>query len=94
MSEESLSIASSIPHADIPHGHGEAALLLVESLIHGLVSVDVMTVRDAIEVVDIAVDAHVEAAPEAGQDAFARVGTVALLEAISASLQHDLPDDG
>lgn len=94
MSEESSTVTDRMSSDAIDEGHGEAALLLVESLIHGLVSNDVMSVSEAIEVVDIAVDAHAETSTDSGRWAPATLGPVALLEAIGASLRHDLPDDG
>ncbi len=36
--------------------HGQAALLLVESLLHGLIAHSALTVKQAIEIVEIAAD--------------------------------------
>ena len=73
-----------------PDPHGQAALLLVESLVHALIDNCVMTVRDAVTTVEIARDAQVGLA-EADRSPAA---TTQLLEAVLHSLQHDLPPDG
>lgn len=50
-----------------PDAHGEAALLLVESLIHGLIERSVLSPAQAVEVIDIAADASVEIADQRGE---------------------------
>ncbi len=52
--------------ADRPDAHGQAAMPLVESLIHGLVARAVFSVGDAVEIVDGAAEIHQEIADEAG----------------------------
>jgi hypothetical protein len=48
------------------NAHGEAALLLVESLIHGLVARSVLSVDEAISLVAVAMDARAEIVAERG----------------------------
>lgn len=69
------------------HAHGEAAMLLVESLVHGLIARQVITVADAVEIVDVAADVagDLDAAPMARRD------PQGLLAAVSDSLRRDLP---
>ncbi|MFN4296342.1 MAG: hypothetical protein ACK4FB_05830 [Brevundimonas sp.] len=72
---------------------GQAALLLVESLIHGLIARKVISVSDAVEIVEVAAEAEAEI--EAGRHAAPAPPrqSAALLEAISGSLSHDLAGD-
>lgn len=69
--------------------HGQAALLLVESLIHSLVNAGSLSVEDAITSIEVARDAQLalleaNRAPEASTQ---------LLEHILRSLETDLPPD-
>lgn len=77
--------------ADYPQSRGEAALLLIESLIHALVDKGVLTLREAVELVEIAGDVELEVAaskdsgkPPREQPSF--------LEPLARSLRGDLPD--
>ena len=72
--------------ADGPDPHGQVALLLVESLIHGLIGRRILSVQEAVDVVEVALDA---------QTAMAEVGrstapTTELLETLMGSLEIDL----
>lgn len=49
-----------------PDAHGQAALLLVESLIHGLLARRLITVADAVEIVDVAAEVKVDVAGDLG----------------------------
>ncbi len=89
---------SSNPSADpetgaslIPDPHGHAAILLVESLIHGLIARKILTVTDAIEIVDTATEVSLDIAGDHGDGTEDLRKSVALLESISASLRQDLP---
>ena len=73
--------------ATSPDPHGQAALLLVESLIHALVGNRVMSVRDAVGAMDIAIDAQLDMV-DAGRSPAAATH---LLEAIRCSMESDLP---
>lgn len=70
--------------------HGQAALVLVESLIHGLVERAVLTTADAVAIIDVAKDVQADLAEEA-DGAGARIReSHTLLTAMSDSLKGDL----
>lgn len=73
-----------------PEPYGRAALLLVESLIHGMISNTSLTVAEAIEIVEIAAEVKQDTADEVGHTPASRQ-SLRLLNSISASLKHDLP---
>lgn len=84
---------SDSPTADRPflsvnglEAHGRAALLLVESLVHGLIERKLITVAHAVEIIDVAADV-------AGEIDHAAPGRKpeTLLRAVSNSLRLDLP---
>ena len=75
-----------------PDPHGQAAMLLVESLIHSLIAQSAITVSGALEVVETALEVTVEMAAELqGDGAASAAHSRVLLDAISKSLSHDLP---
>lgn len=78
----------------VPDPHGQAALLLVESLIHGLLSRSVISVAEAVEIVETAVEINSELAAEQADSNVTTDKSLAMLAAISASLQNDLPEVG
>ena len=69
--------------------HGEAAMLLVESLIHGLVARSVLGVDEAIALVTVAVDARAEIVADRGEADAAQDRALALLSGIGASIAYD-----
>lgn len=75
-----------------PDPHGQAALLLVESLIHGLLSRSVLSVTEAVAIVETAVEVNAEIAAEQAASYATKDKSLSMLMAISASLQNDLPD--
>lgn len=72
--------------------HGQASLLLVESLIHGLVARSIISVSDAIEIIGIAADAGEETAADFGPPTATIARSLTILETIRASLALDLPE--
>ena len=74
-----------------PDAHGQAAMLLVESLIHGLIARSVIKVEDAVEIVEIAAEVKEEIAVDLGDSPATMQKSLTLLGAISASLKVDLP---
>jgi hypothetical protein len=79
------------PSAD---AHGQAALVLVESLIHGLVERSVLTTVDAIEIIEGAKEVQADVA-EAADGAGAKMWhSHGLLSAMSRSLQYDMDGTG
>ena len=75
-----------------PDAHGQAALLLVESLIHGLIARSVITVADAVEIVGVATDVKAQISADLGDSPATLRKLLDPLSAISMSLAHDLPD--
>lgn len=69
--------------------HGRAALLLVESLIHGLCENDALGADEAIEIAERAADVQSEQAGEADGAGAPLWHAHALLAAIAASLRAD-----
>ena len=74
-----------------PDAHGQAAMLLTESLIHGLIARSVISVADAVEIVDIATEVKEEVAASLGDSPATMQKSLTLLKAISRSLSVDLP---
>ena len=74
-----------------PDAHGQAAMLLVESLIHGLIARSVISTGEAIEIVDVAAEVKVEVAAELGDSPETMRHSLALLNSISASLKLEAP---
>lgn len=84
-------ISNDNDHAPLrgPDAHGQAAMLLVESLIHGLIARSVISVGDAIEIVEVAADVKHEIADEMGDSPATLRKSLGLLTAITASLTND-----
>lgn len=80
-------IAAATPSMPDPHGH--AALLLVESLIHGLIERSVISTRAAIDIVEGADSVQVEVAEAADGHGAPMWRSHALLMAIEDSLRQD-----
>ncbi len=72
-----------------PDAHGLAALLLVESLIHGLLARRLITVADAVEIVDVAAEVKLDVAGDLGDSPANVRKSLSLLVAISSSLVRD-----
>lgn len=71
--------------------YGQAALLLVESLIHTLIELSALKVNDALNVVSVAIDARKEIALDAGELPDQTAKSLQLLNAIHQTLSIDLP---
>ncbi len=71
-----------------PRNH--AALLLAESLIHGLVAKSVLTHMEAIEIIDIALEVMSAMADDEAMEPLAIASSVASLNRMSASLRHEM----
>lgn len=76
-----------------PDANGQAAMLLVESLIHGLVARSLITVEDAVDIVEDAADVREDIARENGAPPGVEEKSLTILNAIRASLSIDLPRD-
>ena len=75
-----------------PDLHGQAAMLLVESLIHGLIARSVISVEDAVEIVETAAEVKAAIGGDLGDSAEALQKSLRLLTAISDSLGLDVKD--
>ncbi len=73
------------------YAHGRAALLLVESLIHGLIARSVFTVADGVWVMELALDAQRAIIEDAASPPPSMGEAATLLAALTASLSIDLP---
>lgn len=73
-----------------PDMHGQAAMLLIESLIHGLIARGVLSVADAFEIVDVAAEVKMEIGADLGDSPSTMRGSLALLSSIGASLRQDI----
>lgn len=65
---------------------GEAALLLVESLIHELIGKSIISVADAVQTIGAAAEVRLELGDDRGESRQTTEQSVSLLEAISHSL--------
>ena len=75
-----------------PDAHGQAAMLLSESILHGLIARSIITVPEAIEIVEVAEEVKSEIAVELGDTLPTMRKSLALLRAIRLSLSGDLKD--
>lgn len=80
--------AAAVPEAD---AHGLAAYLLLESLIHRLVTDSVITNAAAIEVVNVAIEVRTEIAGELRDSAPTLTSSLGILRQLAASLETDAP---
>ncbi|ARU16615.1 hypothetical protein [Croceicoccus marinus] len=69
--------------------NGQAAVLLVESLIHALVARAIITSADAVEVIEVAFDVIEEMSVDSGERSPATDRSIAILSAIHKSLKID-----
>lgn len=74
-----------------PDAHGQAAMLLVESLIHGLIARSLLTPADAVEIVEIATEVKEDIAASLGDSPATLRKSLDLLEAVGNSLKGDVP---
>lgn len=68
-----------------PDAHGQAAYLLIESLIHGLIAQSTITLDAAIDIVDVATEVKVEL----GDSPETTPTSLRLLEGLAGSLRTD-----
>ena len=69
---------------------GQAAILLVETLLHKLVERSIISLKDAVEIVDTAIEVGAETQDDANSPTAANPGTMAMLTTIGDSLRADL----
>ena len=76
----------------VPDVHGQAAILLAESMLHGLIARKVISVADAVEIVEVAAEVKEEVAADMGDTPSTMRQSLALLGSIRLSLKNDLPE--
>lgn len=72
-----------------PDAHGQAALLLAESILHALVETKTLTNEGALSIIETTCEVKVEVAEQAGESRGRMLESVALLQAIHASFAVD-----
>jgi hypothetical protein len=80
---------SELPAVREPDAHGQAALLLTESLIHTLVENSAITNDQAIEVIRTAAEVKVEVATAAHESNGRMQESLALLSKMASSFESD-----
>lgn len=78
-----------LPSKVEPDAHGQAALLLTESLIHALVDKATLTNAEAIEVIEIAQEVKCEVATADGESARRIQDSLDLLAKMADSFESD-----
>lgn len=73
--------------AGAPDAHGQAALLLAESIIHGLLGKGILRADEAISIVTTATEVKEELVADCGEPAAIGTHSLALLSRIAASLE-------
>lgn len=88
MAQTGIDLAAAAPVTE-PDAHGQAALLLTESLIHALVDRSMLTIADAIEVIEIAQEVKLEVATLDGESARRIQDSLDLLSKMADSFESD-----
>lgn len=73
----------SLPRPAEPDAHGQAALLLTESILHALVEAGVLTATQALSAVQTAAEVKADVATETGESEGRMLQSLGLLTAIS-----------
>lgn len=73
-----------------PDAHGQAAMLLIESLIHTLIERKLITAADAMEIVGTAIEVKVDGAGDNNDSSASHARSLELLDAIGSSLSRDV----
>ena len=79
-----------VPRTEGPDAHGQAAILLVESLIHTLIAQSIIQIEEAIEAVTVAMDVKMEISADLGDNDDTLDKSLALLLEIARSLRNDV----
>lgn len=88
VSTDAVPVAPHDAHLE-PDAHGQAALLLAESILHALVETETLSVEGALSVIETTCEVKVEVAQQAGESRGRMQESLALLQAISASFAVD-----
>ena len=78
------------PSRDEPDAHGQAALILAESILHTLIETKTFTRSQALLVVQTASEVKIDVAAEIGESRGRMEESLALLSAITLSLEADM----
>ena len=93
MADTDLTVAAMpIPFKEEPDAHGQAALLLAESILHALVEGKILSTPEAVEVLKTAAEVKVEIATAEGESNKRMNESLELLERMRASFQANEPD--
>jgi hypothetical protein len=90
MTQDSIEPRSATPVVE-PDAHGQAALLLTESLLHMLVENGDLTNAQAVDIVHTAAVVKVEVAEAAGESQSRMLESLALLDRMETSFRSDEP---
>jgi hypothetical protein len=82
--------ASLPPVVDGPDAHGQAALILAESILHALIETKTITAEKALDVVHLAEEIKSEVAGLAGESETRMNESLELLKRIAVSLERDV----
>jgi hypothetical protein len=83
--------SGAVPPLNEPDAHGQAALLFAESLLHTLIERSILSVEDAVSVVQTAAEVKLAMATEARESHERMQASLELLFRISDSFATDLP---
>lgn len=73
-----------------PDAHGQAALILAESILHMLIETNTFTRSEALQTVRTAAEVKVDVAAEIGESTGRMEQSLALIASIAQSLETDL----
>ncbi|WBO24430.1 hypothetical protein [Sphingomonas abietis] len=73
-----------------PDAHGQAALMLAESMLHTLVDARAITLQDALSIVQTAVDTKVEVGKDSNGQSATMAESLNILGRIATSFEADL----
>lgn len=77
-----------------PDAHGQASLLIVESLLHGMIEKRLLTVEEAVEIMTSACEVKEEIASQSIESDDAAEHSLNLIARITASLKIDQGSEG
>ena len=79
-----------LPPSDEPDAHGQAALILIESILHALVEKDVLTTHEALDAIHTAHEVKTEIATRAHESESRMQESLELLKRIAMTFEVDL----
>lgn len=82
-------LLAAVPTSLEPDAHGQAALLLAESILHALVEAKTLSTDEALSVIQTTCEVKTEVAAQSGESRGRLEESLGLLRAISASFAVD-----